>query len=653
MPTNVTGLPQVVAGPTVGVEAASPPNITQHKIAPTTTDYYNFNTGDLWLQSVPTNTTPVAGTLRAWMLAAKNANGQGQKTATWIPFFNGAAGSLVSLTGNTGGAVFGDANQNVNTVGDGVGITVTGVPGTHTLTWSLVGGGQAIQSLQPAINGVANGAAVTPTAGVIQINNTDANIIPVAGVPNPNNLNLNFANTVYVTNGVAAGLTAPTNQFTPNVMDSGFVNVYSTSVGFLQILNFAPGSAYTSAGVIGISKQHGTLSAKTAINTGDVIGTIAFSGYDGTNYVYGASIQSTSSGTIAANRVAANLVFSTHPDSASGLTATPRVIITPTGRTQVGVNLEAGETVALEAVTGDITIDAGNLNLPLTTTLGTQGVLTINANPTIHQYTNGGSGNIYVGAFAGNLHNTNVGSQNSAFGVNSLLSVTSGSNNLALGTGSLNALTTSPSNCAVGWGTLPRLTTAATGVGLNTAVGTGAGEFLLTGEYNLLLGYSSGFMYTGAESSNILVNHAGVTGESNVIRIGTQGSGLDEQNKCWIAGIRGVTTDHADAIAVLIDSTGQLGTVSSSERYKENIDDLSDDSEIIYDLRPVKFNYKKHPQVPAWGLIAEEVDGVFPQLVVYDDEGLPETIKYHDLVPLMLNEIQKLNARIKELESKL
>jgi len=125
------------------------------------------------------------------------------------------------------------------------------------------------------------------------------------------------------------------------------------------------------------------------------------------------------------------------------------------------------------------------------------------------------------------------------------------------------------------------------------------------GEYNIGLGYNSGSAYTGTESSNIAINNIGVAAESNVIRIGTNGGAAGQQNKAFIAGIRGVTTAVADAIPVLIDSAHQLGTVSSSLRYKENIVDLADQSSIIYDLKPKAFNLKAHPEVPAWGLIAE------------------------------------------------
>ena len=122
-------------------------------------------------------------------------------------------------------------------------------------------------------------------------------------------------------------------------------------------------------------------------------------------------------------------------------------------------------------------------------------------------------------------------------------------------------------------------------------------------------------------------------------------------NKSFIQGIRGITTVNANAIAVLIDSAGQLGTVSSSIRHKENVKDISDMSDIISKLRPVEFNYKQHKATDIqYGLIAEEVEPIWPEMLVYDKEGQPETLKYQYLPIILLKEIQKLTKRIEELE---
>ncbi|MEM7284344.1 MAG: tail fiber domain-containing protein, partial [Pseudomonadota bacterium] len=110
-------------------------------------------------------------------------------------------------------------------------------------------------------------------------------------------------------------------------------------------------------------------------------------------------------------------------------------------------------------------------------------------------------------------------------------------------------------------------------------------------------------------------------------------------------------------IPVLIASNGQLGTVSSSKRYKEDINDMAELSDRLRELRPVTFRYKKafeNGEKPVqFGLIAEEVADVFPELVVYNEEGTPETVKYHLLATILLNEFQKENAEVSKLKQKI
>ena len=163
---------------------------------------------------------------------------------------------------------------------------------------------------------------------------------------------------------------------------------------------------------------------------------------------------------------------------------------------------------------------------------------------------------------------------------------------------------------------------------------------------------TGGTAYTGAESSNILMNSVGVLGDTNTLRIG-RATGIAAQflNKTFIHGIRGITTDVNDAIPVLIDSAGQLGTISSSIRYKENVEDMNDASSPVMSLRPVVFDYKESG-AHSYGLIAEEVAEVFPDLVAHNAEGEIETVKYHLMTTMLLNEIQKLAKRIEVLENR-
>ena len=121
---------------------------------------------------------------------------------------------------------------------------------------------------------------------------------------------------------------------------------------------------------------------------------------------------------------------------------------------------------------------------------------------------------------------------------------------------------------------------------------------------------------------------------SNTIRIGAS------QTDCYIAGINGVTI-VAGAVPVVIGSTGQLGTVSSSRRFKHDISSMDDDSANILKLDPVTFVYNSDDfNTKQYGLIAEEVNEVFPDIVVRDENGNPYTVQYHVLPVLLLNEMK-------------
>ena len=166
-----------------------------------------------------------------------------------------------------------------------------------------------------------------------------------------------------------------------------------------------------------------------------------------------------------------------------------------------------------------------------------------------------------------------------------------------------------------------------------------------TGNNNAAFGnYAGGNLTTG--NGNIDIGSFGVAGEDHTIRIG---GGVSAQTKTFIVGIRGVTTGVNNAIAVVIDSNGQLGTVSSSRRYKEDIADMGDASARLLALRPVTFRYRKpysNGEKPVqFGLIAEEVAETFPELAVFNEQGQPETVKYQDLAPLLLNEVQNEHRR--------
>jgi hypothetical protein len=297
-----------------------------------------------------------------------------------------------------------------------------------------------------------------------------------------------------------------------------------------------------------------------------------------------------------------------------------------------------------------------------------------------------GTNNLFVGSGAGA---SNTGANNAASGYQALASNTTGQANTATGDQALTLNTTGGGNVATGATALTGNTTGianvATGTGAlyynntnyniaigyqalynngysgtgnnNTVVGANAGYNLGStapdyagGSSNIILGYNAGSNFNSNESNNIDIGNLGGTGESGVIRIGgsnaVDGCFLPCQTATYIAGIYGAATSLSDAVPVLIDSNGNLGITSSSRRYKEDIRDMGAASVDLLRLRPVTFRYKK-PYADGskpiqYGLIAEEVADVYPDLVVRNKDGQIETVQYYKLDAMLLNEIQKL-----------
>jgi Chaperone of endosialidase len=176
----------------------------------------------------------------------------------------------------------------------------------------------------------------------------------------------------------------------------------------------------------------------------------------------------------------------------------------------------------------------------------------------------------------------------------------------------------------------------------NTAVGARALQNLTSGDRNIALGLGAGGNLT-AGSDNLYIASGGLASESETIRIGV----ASRHTRFFANAIRGITTDNNNAQAVMIDSAGQLGTTSSSRKTKFDITDLDPSaSAALQHLRPVQFRYLKpfaDGSTPIqYGLIAEEVQEVLPELVVTDEQGDPASVKYHILPSLLLAEVQRL-----------
>jgi len=276
---------------------------------------------------------------------------------------------------------------------------------------------------------------------------------------------------------------------------------------------------------------------------------------------------------------------------------------------------------------GDTALGTGALNSDSTGTGNTAfGYFALVANTTGTQNT--AFGNAALSANIGGGSNTAVGFQ--ALNVNN--SGISGGNNTAVGSGALATSTSGFTNVAVGSGAMGDSVSAS----FSVALGFGA-LFNASGNSNIAIGWTAGgSLTTGGD--NIMIDNGGMSSDDHTIRIGA------DQTSTYIAGILGNSLSSASP--VVINSNGQLGVEGvSSRRYKEDIQDMGDASKGLLRLRPVTFHYKKadsdRSKPLEYGLIAEEVAEVYPDLVVRGKDGQVESVQYFKLPAILLNELQK------------
>ena len=265
------------------------------------------------------------------------------------------------------------------------------------------------------------------------------------------------------------------------------------------------------------------------------------------------------------------------------------------------------------------------------------------------QATGDGTQNTAIGA-AALLFNT-TGLANTATGVTALLNNIEGNGNTANGWGALSNNNGNPpdgsANTAVGAGALFSNTTgdSNTAIGLNalvnnttgsgnTAVGVRALDHNTSGGLNIALGVNAGHDVVAAQ---------------NVICIGLNVFGADVGDSCYIGNIFGETS--ASGAAVYVNSNHRLGTLTSSSRFKDDIKPMERVSEALFALEPVTFHYKKEIDpagMQQFGLVAEQVEKVNPDLVVRDQEGKPYSVRYEQVNAMLLNEFLKEHRTVQE-----
>ncbi len=254
---------------------------------------------------------------------------------------------------------------------------------------------------------------------------------------------------------------------------------------------------------------------------------------------------------------------------------------------------------------------------------------------------NNGDGNTAVGAYA--LQANTSGTYNAAVGYKALAANISGGNNTAFGRMALSANTVGAGNAAQGFNALLLNANGAR----NTAIGNDALQNNVAGSYNSAIGFQAGLNITG--SYNIDIANNGVAGESNTTRIGTDAVPgvlpVTGVTATYIAGI--YNTNITGGKAVYVTAAGQLVTEGSSERFKTDVATMPDVSARLAQLHPVTFRYKTDQAgTLQYGLIAEEVEKVSPELVLRDDAGRIQGVRYEELAPMLLSEMQHAEGTI-------
>jgi len=257
-----------------------------------------------------------------------------------------------------------------------------------------------------------------------------------------------------------------------------------------------------------------------------------------------------------------------------------------------------------------------------------------------------GSFNTAIGAFA--LQDNTTGTTNTAIGAFALQDNTTGIRNTAIGS-ALTSNVTGDGNTAIGFGALASNTNG----DFNTAIGVDALSPTI-GSGNIAIGWRAGTNHATGDH-NIYIGSEGTASESNTIRIGRNPfNPSGATTATFIQGISGATVPTG--VAVIVDTNGHLGTTTSSARFKEAIKPMDKASEAILALKPVTFRFKKEldpDAIPQFGLVAEEVEKVNPDLVARDADGKAYTVRYEAVNTMLLNEFLKEHRKVEEQERKI
>jgi hypothetical protein len=417
--------------------------------------------------------------------------------------------------------------------------------------------------------------------------------------------------TLALLSGTAYAQDPPTNDTSDIYSNTGmgFEALYAITTTTSQCFNKPyVGCGNTAAGYF-------TLASTTAGNFNTAIGESAL-----VNNTSGSFNNATGYGALAQNTVSGNTA-----DGANALeNNTTGTLNTAVGYQALMANGTSGYNTAVGY--NALTANTGSFNAAV-------GALALATN------TSGGA-NTALGNSALNANQS--GGNNTATGSNALYmndsENTGASGNTADGAGAMNNNIKGSSNTAVGWQALQGTPSGASGSN-NTGIGVNALYKYSTGSNNIAVGYEAGNKITSGDS-NIDIGNEGLAGDGKTIRIGTEGT----HTAIYIAGIYNTSVTGS---AVMVNSSGQLGAVVSSERFKTAIAPMGMNTAKLQQLRPVTFKLTSDAKgTVQYGLIAEQVARVYPELVIRDSQGRIDGVRYDELAPMLLNEMQKDHATV-------
>lgn len=587
----------------MGVDPTSPNNFIVRSFAPTVNDWQNFFLGDEWLDS---------STQTVYKLVSLASN-----QAIWVAF-TVVGEDVKTLTGDSGGAVSPDDEGNINIFG-GNNITVAGDPGLNELIVNVSGTTTDCIQIGNASGSLTSLSAATD--GQIPIGSTG--VAPVmATITAGSGISItNGAGSIEIASSGAATEFLSGNDATTAMPSSGVITFTGASGNTIT----ASGSTVTITG----SGSNPATSFITSPSTGTATpasGVLTFAGTGDTTVSASGStvtINSTGGGGSGITTIDGNI------GSVTGSTVTIYTGTANANGTSGFINSGTVSTLVYDDSHGNLGL--GTNTLKVVGSVLSQGNIALGESAL--EALNNANYNIAIGLSAGALLNPSTSP-----GINS-------ENNVIIGTSSCQSMTQGYQNIIIGSRSAQNLTTGYCNIAIGSADNTGSNPVAIN--------------YTSSERFNIVLNSTGVTGDQNALRIGDSSGTLQLLSEAHIGGI---STAVISGVGVIVGGTGgnQLGVSSSSKRFKKNIKDMQSISDVIYKLRPVTFNWdkdsakglKEATDNTQYGLIAEEVIEVLPDIVNKDKDGKVVNINYNELISLLLNELQKQNERIKVLEKK-